>query len=138
MRIPKTLQSEGIEFETVRVGLYCSIIDHSVVPIRDQEKLERVWADLFRGQPPQTMPEVNFEQQMLIGVFRGQFPSTGFTTDIEWVVDARFRGGRFLWVVIAEHDPRGMTRPDFTAPYHIIKLPASRTLVRPFFYRSLV
>lgn len=138
MRIPKALRTDRIDFQDVRKSLYCSIADHSVVPIRDQEKWERVWADFLGGQPAQAIPEVDFDKDMLIGVFRGAFPHCGFSTTVKRVVDAKFRGGRFRWVVIAEHDPRGLVRMDLTNPHHIIRLPKSRLFVRPFFYRSWV
>ena len=139
MRIPKTLQREPLEFENVAKGLYSSCDDHSVVTIRSQAKLEWMWEMFYEDCPdPPPIPAVDFETTMWICSFRGRFPTTGFSTTIKRVVDAWFRGGRFLWVVIAEYDPWGPVRMDFTSPFHIIRLPRSMLNVRPFFYKSLV
>ena len=76
-------------------------------------------------------PDVDFSSLMVIAVFRGEFPTGGYSTEIMEVTGSSGK----ITVTVDETDPGGgMALQVLTQPYHIIKLGKSHLPVE-FVYR---
>lgn len=120
-------------FETIDKGFFSGYIDRASLVIKDEEEWTRVWdmhTKIISPAPP--LPEVDFSKRMIIAVFRGQFTSSGYSTEITEVT--RF-SDKVRVSVVETDDTGGMLLDVLTQPYHIIELEKSDLPVELAFTR---
>jgi hypothetical protein len=92
-------------------------------------RTEAEWTALWKlHAPARPAPVIDFTKNMVVGVFLGTRPTSGFSVEI---VGAS-REGETLVVRYVERRPArdAITAQILTAPFHIVALPAHRGPVR--------
>lgn len=69
-----------VELGNRKSSLTPSAIENSV--IREPEAWAALWHKRMAGSPPVPVPAVNFDQQMVIGIFLGGYPSSCYAIAI--------------------------------------------------------
>lgn len=124
-----------VVFDTIDKGTQSGYNKRASVLIKDQQKWEEIW-NLHTSNLDQVprIPEIDFKTEMAIAVFRGEFPSSGYSTEVASVVN---KNGRLLVIVNETDDINGMVLDVITYPFHIIKLKRSDSSVE-FEYRRII
>jgi len=123
------------EFETIDKGTQSGYHKRGSLVIKDQAGWENVW-NLHTSNLDQIphVPEVDFNTDMVIAIFRGEFPSSGFYTEITNIAESKDK----LEVTVTEtNDLQGMLLDVMTYPYHIVKLRRSDLPVE-FTYKTVI
>jgi len=92
--------------------------------IGKRDEWQRVWAKAYANIiPPPKAPDVDFSKHMVLAVFMGEKPTTGYETRITKVVKTE----KGLKVHVSETAPKpgDVTGQAITAPFHIVMTPKS-------------
>ncbi|NMG83356.1 MAG: protease complex subunit PrcB family protein [Methanosarcinales archaeon] len=111
-----TVKEKEIPFETVSKGVDSGHKERKKYTITDNSDWMNLW-DIHISPP---LPEVDFNQEMIIAVFYGTIASGGYTTKITKVIENKTN----LVVFIKEIIPGKscIVSAGETSPYHIIKI----------------
>lgn len=123
------------EFETIDKGTQSGYNKRASLVIKDQAEWENVW-NLHTSNLDQIprVPKVDFNTDMVIAIFRGEFPSSGFYTEITNITESKDK----IEVTVTEtNDLKGMLLDVMTYPYHIVKLRRSDLPVE-FTYKIVI
>lgn len=94
------------------------------VVIQDQETLEEEWAFIHLGTDPvPQMPEVDFSEQMILGVYQGVQGTGGFSIVILDVLEYADRIEVFVQETIP--GPDDMVTQALTHPYYFVSVDSS-------------
>ncbi len=87
--------------------------------IDNSKDFEALWNNLNSGRLPKpVLPEVDFDNEIVIAVFLGLIPTGGYGIEIAKVTEKKDK----LEVLVLETVPEGcIVTEAFTSPYHIIK-----------------
>jgi hypothetical protein len=109
---------------TVDLGFRSGISTPREVVVRDRAAWEELWTDHIAGQPQTArLPDVDFTSHMVLAVFLGERPSSGYAITI---LDATERDEELVVDVEVTVPPPGMSElAVLTRPYHIVMV--SRT-----------
>jgi hypothetical protein len=103
------------------------------VVVYDKKAFEELWNRIHsnRKRIP-ALPDVDFQTQMVIGVFSGTAPTGGYSTKITGVTEKR----RILEVQVKELTPGSecIVSQAQTSPYHLISTPKMKKKL--FFLKS--
>jgi hypothetical protein len=108
-----------VSFATVARGSVSRMKQPLEMVVRTREEWAGLWA---RHVGPSTAPPiVDFSAEMVVAIFAGERPTTGYGVEVTRVVST----DRGLQVTYRERTlPAGaLVRPVITAPFHIIRLP---------------
>lgn len=116
-----TIKEKEIPFETVSKGLNSGYEERKKYAITDNSDWMNLWdmhVSIVEPKPP--LPEVDFNQEMVIAVFFGSIASGGYTIEITKVIENKTN----LVVFVKEIIPgKGcIVSEGETSPYHIIKI----------------
>ena len=115
----------GLPFETVAQGAHSRLTDALDVVVRTADEWTALWARHAGPGPP---PAVDFARQLVVAVFAGRRPTSGYRIEITGVqvVDQEIR------VVSQERAPLAgaLSLPVVTTPFHVIRIPRSELTVR--------
>jgi len=106
---------ESQDFTTISRGQASSISDQRQLVIRDEQGLKDIWQQIDDAG---SLPEIDFEDNMVIAVFMGERPTGGYGIEIE-SIDA-YAGSITVNVVETEPGPDDLTTQALTYPYHIV------------------
>ncbi len=111
---------EKIPFSTLTRGYYANGIEEGFeLVIYDDESFSSLWKDIVEGiTPPPSMPEVDFEKEMVIAVSPGPRPTGGYDVEIVEIEDLGEKLG--VIVVFREPNPDDFVTDAITQPYHIV------------------
>ena len=112
--------AEEISFEEVERGSYGDVANQNLV-IRQESQFNEFWESLHQSKTPiPELPEVDFNNQMVIAATMETQPSGGFSIEITQV---RLKSG-ILGVQILSTKPGDgcITTAALTTPYHLIKV----------------
>ena len=110
---------------TIDKGTESNVDDAKTVVVRDAA----AWKKLWQGHAPdRALPAVDFSSEMVVAVFLGSRPTSGYDVAIEGVREERGA----LVVTYRETAParEAMTAQILTAPYHLAAVPARAGDVR--------
>jgi hypothetical protein len=85
--------------------------------ITSQDQLNELWG--FLDQPP-PIPSINFNTNVVIAIFGGEFPTTGYSVAVAEVVDG---DSRLVKVELAKPDQSCVLAQSTTTPYQVVELP---------------
>jgi len=122
------------EFETIQKGTQSGYTERASLVIKDQAEWEKVW-NLHTSNLDQIphVPEVDFNTDMVIAVFRGEFSTSGYSTEITDITESKDR----IDVTVTETDEtKGMVLDVLTYPFHIVKVNKSDLPVN-FIYKHV-
>jgi len=111
------------EFETIAKGTQSGYNKHDSLVIKDQAEWEKIWS-LHTSNLDQIprVPEIDFKTYMVIAIFRGEFRTSGYLTEIAQINESNDK----IEVTVTETDEvKGMVLDVLTYPYHIIKVKKS-------------
>jgi hypothetical protein len=107
------------QFETIDKGTSSGYTERGSFVITDKEKWSQVWSIHTRGMVPRPpLPEVDFLYHIVVAVFRGEFSTVGYSTEVKQVGVLKDK----ITVAVTETDPNGIAITTHTQPYHIAKL----------------
>ncbi len=107
------------------------------VIITDQERFSELWKQMHQGigNDYDEAPEIDFSNFMVVGVFMGEMPSSGYSIRINEVAAAD--ESLKVHVSRTEPGPNCMNLTVITYPHHIVKIPATDKSVE-FEYSTFV
>lgn len=80
-----------------------SFAEFKTLVITDHAEFEKVWAQIYRDQfPHPSLPETDFTKDMVLAVFMGEQPTSGYRIDIIEVTE----NANSLEVQYVKHKPR--------------------------------
>lgn len=117
-----------VDFNTIARGEDSGYMKASQIVIENEEQ----WADLWEKhisniEPSPPLPEVDFNREMVIAVFSGEKPTSGYPVEIVSVETkpSKIKDHDLLIVKIRQRQPgkHEVVMDVMTQPNHIIKLP---------------
>lgn len=113
---------DKITFETVDRGAHSGVQEAGATIIHTTEEFARVWAALHRGRRPvPTLPDVDFEREMVAAVFQGQQPTGGYAVAVERIEQLEDRV--VIQVTATAPQPDDLVTMALTSPYHLVRFP---------------
>jgi len=111
----------GVPITTLDIGVRSGISTPRQVVVRDEVAWEDLWAEHTTGRASVPVPNVDFGSQMVLAVFLGEKPSSGYAVTI---LDAAERDGNLVVDVEVSVPPAGMSELTIlTYPYHMVMVP---------------
>ena len=113
-------EGEIIEFETLAKGGYGGIEEPVNLVIKDNKKWDSLWSKVYKTRIPKPeLPEVNFEEEMILAVFMGYYPTGGYSVSIENIIEKEER--LIVEKKVVTPGPDDMVTNAITHPFHIVK-----------------
>ena len=113
-------EGEIIEFETLAKGGYGRIEESVNLVIKNYEKWDSLWSKVYETRIPKPeLPEVNFEEEMILAVFMGYHPTGGYSVSIENIIEKEER--LIVEKKVVTPGPDDMVTNAITHPFHIVK-----------------
>ena len=110
--------AQGASFTTVARGDASNQLTGRQVAIRTMAEWQALWKNHAPAEKP---PAVDFNSRMVVGVFLGSKPSTGYQVEI---VAVRTDGGTLIVDYVEGQPARGMvTAQILTEPFHLVAVP---------------
>jgi len=121
--------SDSITFSTVDKGFYSGIKESMNKAIQTSSEFDDFWSNhTSRSFPPDGVSDINFDEEMVLCVFRGTMKSGGYGVEIKAVEDI---GDEVLVSCETKDPPPGaMVTMALTQPFHIVRAPKSPNNVR--------
>jgi len=119
----QTTGSEQVAFEDIDKGANSGIEDRRTVVVRSQNEWAQLWQEhTSRVLPPPSAPQVDFQREMVLAVFKGTSPNGCHAAEIQAVVhddeeDEVHVEGRWIDGV-----RDAFCTEQITQPYHIVRL----------------
>ena len=113
----------GVNYDTIAQGSTSGINERQELVIMDEEAFKELWDAHYSTRfPPAELPVIDFEEEMVIAVFYGMAPTTGYGIRISRITESK----DMLRVRIKTSRPMGgRAFMALTQPYHIVKLKKS-------------
>jgi len=108
------------KFETIDKGEYCGHESSGEYVIKNVKNWENLWGQIISiSFPKPEVPEINFEKDMVLGVFVGTIPTGGYSIEISKIVEK----DSCLEVYIQGKTPEMGDRVTMalTQPYHLVR-----------------
>ena len=113
-----------IKFEEVCRGNYCGITDKKNQVITNQKDWEKLWNKTYSIQSPKPkLPEIDFNKEMIVGLFSGEHNSGGY--DLEITEIKKNKGEINVSFFYVSPGPKCDVTSALTQPYCFIKLKKS-------------
>jgi hypothetical protein len=119
-----------IPFRKLDRGAYSGITEATNRVIKTEAEWEKLWKRHGALRvPPQPVPAVDFEMEMVVAVFMGQKPTGGHAIEIKRIetTPSRLR----IFVERKEPGPDAIVTQALTAPFHFVAV--SRSDLKPEF-----
>jgi len=113
-----------VKFEIISQGYYSGYNERKFLLIKTQEQWREVW-DIHAGikLPPSLPPKIDFNRQMIIAVFAGEYPSGGFEIRIANIEKTE---NKVLVNIIETKLKRDhLTTQTLSQPYQIVQIEAT-------------
>ena len=108
-----------VTFETIDQGSNSGIVRQSVETITNQSDWQALWAEHTKiTDPAPELPVVDFDQEMVIAAFDGQWPTGGFSTEITGIEETP---EKIVVSVLSTSPAGGTTIQILTQPFHIVR-----------------
>lgn len=104
--------------EVIAEGGYSGVAHPEQRVIRDPAEWERLWS---RHAGEKAAPEVDFEREMVVAAFAGEFRTGGYSIDIDRL--ERTDEGLVVHVVLERPGATCMTTQALTQPFQIARVP---------------
>jgi len=122
-----------VPFSTIQKGQYSGVLEPSQIVIRTQNQWDNLWKrHSSRKVNPPPPPFVDFENDMVVGVFLGEKRTGGY----EVKITSAKRSNSNLYLYYREKSPPRdvMVTQALTQPYHLVKV--SKFDIPPIFLRE--
>ena len=118
---PPSFFCGSLGFSTVAKEFYCGITIKENVVITTQKEWEGLWGKVYSIQVPQPkLPSIDFNEEIIIGVFGGEFSSGGH--DIE-IIETK-KTTRTITIKVKTNSPgnRCAVTSALSQPMHLVKI----------------
>lgn len=107
---------------TLEKGDSSAITEKVTAVIRNDQDWQKLWSKhVAEMRPKPKAATIDFKQAVVIAVFNGEKPSSGFAVNVDSVGK---RANKVIVKVKAKKPPRGSSAASvMTQPYHIVKTP---------------
>lgn len=116
------MKKETIQYEEIEAGAYSGVGNQKDAVIQDQEDWSALWSEFSSNvKPAPELPEINFEEELVIACFVGYQNSGGHSIEIKQVYK---ENGKL--VIVRNHIAPGkncIVTMAITQPYCMIKIP---------------
>ncbi len=124
LRLPEPVVKDG-EWR----GLRCAVQEPRLAAFRHQDKWASFWQQAMTPYSPKLarVPQVDFDREMVVGVFLGEKGTPNFEIEIRKIRTEEREGGERVLVVRYKEIKKmqGVFTPPFAIqPYHLKKIPA--------------
>jgi hypothetical protein len=110
--------AQGASFTTVVKGDASNQLTGRQVAIRTMAEWQALWKD---HAPAEKMPVVDFSSRMVVGLFLGSKPSTGYQVEI---IAVQSEGDTLIVNYLERQPARGMLSAQIlTEPFHLVAVP---------------
>ncbi len=110
----QTPPASKVMMRTIDKGTASNVDDAKTVVVRDAESWKKLWQT---HSPDRALPAVDFSREMVVGVFLGSRPTSGYDVT---VLGTREDGGALVVEYRETAPPRdAMTAQVLTSPYHL-------------------
>ena len=122
-QLPKTFLGKQVNFETVSKEESYNVSGHNAKKdyvIKDVSQWRNLWSNIYSARTPQPdLPNINFDNEMIIAVFQGGQSSGGYSIKITKIIE----NNNSLEVFVKETSkaPGDMATQSFTNPSHVVK-----------------
>ncbi|MEK7398156.1 MAG: protease complex subunit PrcB family protein, partial [Candidatus Poribacteria bacterium] len=126
---------QELKSETIGIGTQSGYHKRSALVIKDNAEWEKIW-NLHTSNLDQIprIPAVDFKTEIVIAIFRGEFRTSGYATEITNITEFSDK----IVVTVTETDENGGFVLDvLTYPFHIVKLKRSELPVE-FVYKKVI
>ncbi|MDH4273840.1 MAG: hypothetical protein OEW08_02250 [Gammaproteobacteria bacterium] len=114
-----------IPFETIARGSQSGVTHQMDVVIRNAQEFEMLWMHHSQGSMvAEPMPKVDFEREVVVGVFLGYTPSCGYDVKINDVEEHKNHTQVRSQIVVSSLPLQCLIVEE---PYELIKIPRSAT-----------
>ena len=126
--------TKELTFRTISNGQYNLLTQRTQRVIQSQGAWVNLWSDLSPTDGP--IPQVNFNEKMLIAVFQGQKPTGSYEIEITKIIERENE----IVVQVKETSPDTNCAADavITSPYHIVEIEKSSKPVRFIFEQETI
>lgn len=118
---PFSSQAGTLAFETIDQGDYSGYTKKDFLVIKTMEEWQKVWSIHASAKLPlPELPVIDFNNQMLIAVFAGEYSSGGYSIRIDNVDKTK----KVILVTIVQAKPErnAITGRALTQPYQIVQI----------------
>ena len=121
----KFINGQEIYFETIAKGGLSNHNARKEYVIKDDGNWSKIWYQCnanIRTIPEK--PKIDFNEEMILAVFQGQFPTGGYKIEITKVIERK----GYIVVTVEERTPKtggGGPLMILTQPYHIVRMKRS-------------
>ncbi|HIH12040.1 TPA: protease complex subunit PrcB family protein [Candidatus Woesearchaeota archaeon] len=110
--------SDRLSFETIQKGNYSGHRSPADYVVKDARAWQKLWEQTHSNATPEpNLPVVDFNREMVLGVYLGQRNRGGYDIKISDLVE----GEGHLEVMVVETTPGLMATNGLTQSYHLIK-----------------
>jgi len=120
--VPYEVQPTPIEFTTIAKGIYSGVNQSSSEVIKDEATWAATWDSIVANQlEPEPIPQVDFNQYILLAHFMGQRPTSGYEVEFTDVLEE----DNNISATVREVSPGSNCTVSqvITAPYDVIVIP---------------
>ena len=111
---------QELTFETISKGSYSGHDERKDYVIRESSEWENLGDKMqSRVSPTPDLPDVNFNDEMVIAVFQGSQSTGGYAIEITKIVEKE--NSVEVFIKETSPSPDSMVTQAFTQPYHIVK-----------------
>jgi hypothetical protein len=117
----KQFLAQELTFETISKGHYSGHDDKKVYVIKGTSEWNNLWSIVCsRIMPKPDLPDVNFNNEMIIAVFQGNCSTSGYSIKVTKIIEKE----NFVEVFVKETSPSPGSLQFYynTQPYHIVKI----------------
>ena len=112
----------SVSFSTVDRGFRSGVNERKLVIIKSEKEWEDLWRFHKRGfLPKQSVPCVDFKQDMIVAVFSGEKKTGGYGIEITKIEETREKGEVIVFFLETQPPSKAMVTQALTQPYHIVK-----------------
>ncbi len=115
------LSDQELTFETISKGVISGHDERKDYVIMDPSEWGNLWGKVHsRVLPTPNLPDVNFEDEIVIAVFQGSHSTGGYAIEITQIVEKE--NSVEVFVKETSPSPESIVTQAFTQPYHIVKV----------------
>ena len=108
-----------INFTSIDKGENSSNCWREEVLVLDGHKWKELWdRHAADEQPARALPSLNFASEMVVAVFAGEKPASGYSIEIKTIESDNEQ----LVVSVSERKPGASARDVITCPFHIVRM----------------
>jgi hypothetical protein len=126
----KSSQGEIIAFSELKSGQYSAIEEKQFVVLNEPEEYAEFWNKVYSiYHPIPEIPEIDFQNYTLVGVFIGTLSTGGYSVEIIEIIETR--GEVFVHYKINQPGANDYVTMALSQPYQMVLIPKTNKYIKP-------